>query len=126
QLASELLYSSPCLVLRGTFRPVTNTNLEILQKGSDQFIADGANKDSIKVLFEMTMTSLLAEGLLDKEDFLNRVDTLAALGHPVMVSNFLLFYQLKSYLRTCTQDRVALVIGATHLEKLFDENYYTE
>ncbi len=126
QLAGELLYSRPCLVLRGTFRPVTNTNLEILQKGTEQFIADGANKEKMKVLFEMTMSSIMNEGRLDKEDFLNRVDTLTALGHPVMVSNFSLFYQLKTYLRTCTQDRIALVIGASHLEKLLDEKYYAD
>lgn len=126
QLTSELLYSKPCLVLRGTFRPVTNTNLEILEKGVKQFVADGANPSTTQVLFEMTMNSLLEEGKLDKQDFLDRVDTLTALGHPVMVSNFFLFYQLKSYLRTCTKDRIALVIGASHLEKLMDEKHYQE
>lgn len=124
ELAGELLYDRPCLVFRGAFRPITNTNLEIFEKGTAQFVADGADKSRLKALFEITMNSLIEEGELDKKDFLDRVDTLCALGFPVMVSNFSLFYQLKTFLRTCTKDRIALVMGASHLEKLMDENYY--
>ncbi|MCB0411077.1 MAG: hypothetical protein KDD22_01035, partial [Bdellovibrionales bacterium] len=124
QLASELLYQRPCLIFRGTFRPVTNTNLEILEKSKEQFINCGVDPKRMRALFELTMHSLTDEGKLNKQDFLDRVDTLTALGHPVMVSNFFLFYQLKTYLRTCTKDQIALVMGASHLEKLFDEIYY--
>lgn len=123
--ATDALYHKPIFVLRGTFRPVTTTNLEILAKGLEQFKAHPllAGK-SPEVLFEITMNNLTREGDLDDEDFLHRVDTLNALGHKVLISKFYLFYQLKSFLRQCTDELIGIVIGASHLEKMFDPSFY--
>jgi hypothetical protein len=121
---SDALYHKPLFILRGTFRPVTTTNLEILNKGLEQFrkhpLCAGEEPE---VLFEITMNNLTADGF-DDEDFLNRVDTLSALGHKVLISKFYLFYQLKSYLRQCTDQMIGMAIGASHLEKMFDPIFY--
>jgi hypothetical protein len=122
--APDALYGKPLYVLRGTFRPVTTTNLEILTKGLEQFKKHPLCKSEPEVLFEITMNNLAAEGQIDSEDFLNRVDTLNALGYKVLISNFYLFYQLKSFLRQCSKDLLGIVIGASHLEKMFDPKYY--
>src|SRR5262249_19170504 len=76
------------------------------------------------VLFEMTTHNLATKEGVDGNDFLDRVDTLISLGHNVLISNFLLFYQLKSFLRMHTSENIFLVVGASHLEKLFDPNFY--
>ena len=122
QLLGDLIFGKSCLVLRGSFRPMTKTNQLLLDQGLQEL----TNQGSIEVqpLLEMTMNNLTSEGGLDQQDFLNRVDMIAALGLPVLVSRFFLFYQLKSYLRNCTKEKIALVIGASHLEKLFDEQHY--
>lgn len=122
---SDALFKQTIFVQRGTFRPVTKTNLEILERGLNQAKRDWDVKD-IKVLFEMTVHGLAADGKVDPNDFLQRVDTLSVLGHSVLVSNFFLFHGLKAYLRRYTDQPIGLVIGASHLEKLFDQKYYTE
>ncbi len=122
---SDALFKKPVLVQRGTFRPVTNTNVEILNRGLQQLQSDWKTKDA-QVLFEITMHNLSADGQLNPTDFLQRVDTLSALGHSVMISNYFLFYGLKSFLRRHTDQPIGLVIGASHLEKLFDVSFYKE
>ncbi len=122
---SDALFKKAVMVQRGTFRPVTNTNVEILERGLKQLQADWKTKDA-QVLFEITMHNLSAEGQLNPVDFLQRVDTLSALGRGVMISNFLLFYGLKSFLRRHTDQPIGLVVGASHLEKLFDVSFYKE
>lgn len=124
--AGDELFKRSVLIQRGTYRPVTNSNVEVLGKVLNQFKAHPlmAGQDP-KVLLEITMSNLaLDKGNVDNEDFLHRVDTLAALGHEVMVSNFRLFYQMKSFLRQYTDQTVGIVVGARNLPKMFDESYY--
>ncbi|MGZ3722873.1 MAG: hypothetical protein ACXVA9_08095 [Bdellovibrionales bacterium] len=125
--AGDALFRQPILVQRGTYRPVTNSNVAILDKVVAQFekhpLVKGANP---RVLFEITINSLSANAGtgIDDEDFLHRVDTLAALGHEVLLSNFQLFYQMKSFLRQCSAEALGIVIGASLLPKMFNEDYY--
>lgn len=121
---SDALYQKPILVQRGAFRPVTKVNVEILEKGLEQINKDLDGKKPT-LMFEITMQDWNAQTKdIDMNDLLDRVDTLCTLGHMVLVSNFFLFYQLKSYLRLHTSELVGLVIGASHLEKVFDAQYY--
>lgn len=121
---SDSLFHQPVLVQRGTFRPVTNVNVFLLERGLDQFKA-GLSKDMTpQVLFELTMEGLTSEGRLQDSDFLDRVDTLCALGHRVLLSKFKFFYEVKTFLRAYTDRPIALIIGAAHLQKLFDPEFY--
>lgn len=127
QHVGDSLFRQDVLVQRGTFRPITKSNLDISQKVFEQFkghpLLEGRTP---RVLFEITMNSLTGEGgQVDDEDFLHRVDTLTALGHEVLVSNFRLFYQMKFFLRQYTDRYIGIVVGAQLLPKMFDEQYYT-
>ncbi len=126
QLLADELYGTPALVMRGTFRPVTNTHLQILKKSKNQLCDLTECKRNPKVFLEMTMLSLQENGDLEEKDFLDRVDTITELGYNVLLSNFNLFYQLKNYLRTCTQETIAMVVGATLLDKILDANHYID
>ena len=123
--ASDSLYHKQLFVLRGTFRPVTNTNLEVLTKGLAQFkkhpLYDGKETET---LFEITMNNLARTGEIDNEDFLHRVDTLNTLGYKVLISKFYLFYQMKSFLRLCTNELIGISAGASLLEKMFEPSFY--
>jgi hypothetical protein len=123
----DTLFKKPVLVQRGTYRPITKSNEEILRRVLTQFKSrpELAGLESPKVLLEVTTKSLTqGEGSVDQEDFLHRVDTLSSLGHEVLVSNFQLFYQLKFFLRQYTREPIAMVVGASLLPKLFDPQFY--
>jgi hypothetical protein len=125
QQAGEVFYNRPVVVERGSFHPVTTLNLDMLRCSCAQFVqeADMVGKDPI-VLMEMTIHNLLDEGSLDLNDFLARVDTLNALGRPVMVSNFQEFFRLTAYFRRYTKERIAMAIGINTLLEIFKEKYY--
>ena len=123
--AADEIYNKAIFVQRGTFKPVTNTHLDIFEKGFSQFKSENKLKnDECLKLFEITMNQLLVEGKIDEQDFLNRVDTLSSIGQSVLISNFSLFYQLKKFFLRFSQKPVSLIIGANILSRLFEEKHY--
>jgi hypothetical protein len=85
---SEVLYKKAILVERGSFRPVTHVNVDMLTCATAQFVQEPLVKDKdVIVLMEITMNNLLAEGSLNAQDFLARVDLLADIGFTVLRDN---------------------------------------
>jgi hypothetical protein len=126
-LPSEVLYKRPVLVERGSFRPVTYVNLDILECARLQFMQDPAMKGEDPLpLMEITMNNLMATGEIDYEDFLARADILAATGATVLISNYFEYYRLVSYLARFTNKRIGLAIGILSLRDVFDEKYYQD
>ncbi|MCB0341998.1 MAG: hypothetical protein H6626_06795 [Pseudobdellovibrionaceae bacterium] len=127
QQLTDALYGKSVLVERGAFRPLTMTNLEIITRGKDQVIKDCRIKEKdLITLFEITMKHLKQEGHIDYQDFLQRVDTICALGYPVLVTNYPLYSQLNRYLRRCTHEHIAIIVGAASLPALFSEDAYKQ
>lgn len=121
---SDELFQKSVLIQRGIYHPVTNTHLDVLEKGTAQFKKEFPEEKKPLRLFEMSMKNLMQDGYLQEKDFLDRVSALTDLGFQVMVSNFHLFYKLKNFLRQYTQKPLTLIMSAAHLEKLFDPQYY--
>ncbi|PWT85444.1 MAG: nicotinate-nucleotide adenylyltransferase [Acidobacteria bacterium] len=122
---SEVLYKKAILVERGSFRPVTLVNEDMLRCALAQFLQEPAMKGvDVIVLMEITMANLLASGNIDHKDFLDRVDTLAAIGNNVLISNYLEFYRLTSYFRRYTKHMVGVAMGINNLLEIFNEKYY--
>ena len=71
---SEVLYKKAVLVERGSFRPPTHVNFDMLQCALEKFKADPAVEGKeVLPLFELTMRNLLAGGDdIDRRDFLAR------------------------------------------------------
>ena len=68
---SDILRKKNILTLRGSFRPVTKVNIDMLENGIKKFIDDKkVDKDNIQILFEITLSNLRAEGEVDERDFL--------------------------------------------------------
>lgn len=127
---SDAIYGKSLLIQRGTFRPVTVTHLDVLQKGLSQMKNDilqieGKNLDVLPIM-ELTMHNLTTDGHVNEKDFLARVETLTSLGLHVLISNFFLFYGLKRFIRRYNPHFMALVVGASHLNKLFTEEHYQD
>lgn len=131
---SEVLYKKPILVERGSFRPVTNVNLDMLQAARLQFVNHVAVQEGEKAepevvtLMELTMRNLRstsgADGDIDYDDFLARADVLAATGATVLISDYFEYYRLASYLRRYTKRSIGITMGVPSLIDLFDERYY--
>ncbi len=124
---SEVLYQKPVMIERGSFRPVTNVTVGMLEQALQQFHTDpeSGGEDPV-VVFEMTLNNLLTGERIDHRDFLARVDLLGAFGKMVMISNFTRFDLVVSCLRRYTHNWIGLVAGFPTLQEIFDEKYYAE
>ena len=122
---SAALRKRPILVERGSFNPVTDTNIDILESASRQFCADDdVDPSEVIELMEITMSDLAQDGEIDKRDFLARADLIAAAGKTVLISNYFEYYRLAAYLSRYTNQKIGLTLGASSLLDLFDEKYY--
>ncbi len=122
---SEVLYKKAILVERGSFRPVTHVNVDMLNCATAQFVQEPAVKGKdVVVLMEITMNNLLAAGQLDAADFLSRVDLLGDIGFTVLISNYSEYYRLTSYFRRYTKEMIGVAMGINNLLEIFNEKYY--
>ena len=126
-IPGELLWKKPVLLERGSFRPLTNPMLDMVERAQEQFVRDKLLQDDPPVvMFEMTLRQLQVGNVIDHRDFLDRVDTLGALGKPVLISNFLRYHRLVNYLSRQTDRPIALPIGLVRLRDVLDEKFYTD
>lgn len=125
ELASDALYKKAVLVERGSFRPVTKVNIDMLKCAGAQFIQEpeSAGKEII-VMAEITMNNLLASGDIDYSDFLHRIDSLATTGNYTLISNYFEFYRLTQYFRRYTKETIGITMGINNLLEVFNEKYY--
>ncbi len=122
---SEVLHKKAILVERGSFRPVTHVNVDMINCAAAQFVQEPAVKDKdVAVLVEITMNNLLSAGSLDAQDFLARVDLLTEIGFTVLVSNYSEYYRLTSYFRRYTGEMIGVALGINNLLEIFNEKYY--
>tara|TARA_B100001142_G_scaffold290270_1_gene307606 strand:- start:160 stop:1578 length:1419 start_codon:yes stop_codon:yes gene_type:complete len=125
QQPSDILYKKNILTMRGSFRPVTKVNIDMLEKGLKEFKNNPKVKnEDIEILFEITLSNLKADGEVDEQDFLDRADILCSLGYTVMISNYKKFYKLIEYLSKFTKSRMGLILGVDNLVDMFEEKYY--
>ena len=123
--SSEVLYKKSCLIERGSFRPVTKVNLDMLENARNQFIErDGVDEDELMVFMELTLGSLANEGSINYEDFISRIEVINACGYGVLVSNYFEYYKLASYVRRLVKKPIGLVMGLNNLADIFKQEYY--
>src|SRR5207237_5276002 len=123
---SDVLHNKAVLVERGSFRPPTHVNLDMLECALAKFKEDPACADKPMLpLMELTMRNLLAGGTeVDRRDFLARAELLAACGMTVLISDYFEYYRLAAYLALRTKERIGVVVGLPSVAELFDEKYY--
>jgi hypothetical protein len=125
---SVLLHNKAVLVERGSFRPVTYVNIDMIGCALAKFKEDPAVADKpILALMELTMRNLLAGGTeVDRRDFLGRAEVLGACGMTVIISDYFEYHRLAAYLSWRTRERIGIVLGVPSIFELFDEKYYTQ
>ncbi len=124
-LPAAILYKKNILALRGSFRPVTNVNMDMYEQSLKMFLEENkVEKENTLVIFEITLSNLRSDGEIDERDFMDRAELLCSLGQTVMISNFQEYYKVVEYFSDYTKARMGLAMGVSNLVDIFDEKYY--
>ena len=124
-LPASILYKKNILALRGSFRPVTQVNMDMYEKSLKMFYEENkVERENTLVIFEITLSNLRSEGEIDERDFMDRAELLCSLGQTVMISNFQEYYKVVEYFSSYTKARMGLAMGVSNLVDIFDEKYY--
>lgn len=123
KLAQDELYKKNIILTRGSYRPPTYVNVDILKTGLQNFSSDIEQKDVIS-LAEITINHLKEDGAITSEDFLARVDLLTSIGQKVLITNMPQFFNLTNYVSTFKPKNIGLVFGVYNFMQIFDEQYH--
>jgi len=119
------LYRKSLMVARGHYRPPTLVSLDVLRSGFDQFKSEETvDADKAHIMCELTLENLKVDGVIRKEDYMERARALGALGQSVIVSNCHNHQRLINYLSEFKIQHLGLVIGARELLEIINEKYY--
>ncbi|MDG1672037.1 MAG: TonB-dependent receptor [Akkermansiaceae bacterium] len=123
--AAEAFYKTPLLLLRGSFLPVTKLHLDMLTQAGEVFPSEGVSENArpCREVCEVSLSNLLRDGEVDLVSFLDRANTLQALGKVVMISNAPEFHRVAAMLRLYTREPVGMVLSIGLLNELFKEKW---
>ena len=87
---SEMLYKKNILTIRGSFKPVTKLNVDMIEQGYSAFgKLPSVNDSNSIVLAEISLNDRSGRDLkVSEEDLTVRIKLLNALGYSVMVSDY--------------------------------------
>jgi len=126
--AKDSLYKKNLVVLRGSFRPPTHVNMDMLKVGKEYFEKNLA-KDEVKkleVLPEISMSKLIERGEVDNKDFLARVELLTKLKQKVLITNFDGYFSLNMALQPICKKEILFVSGVYNLQEILDLEHYKD
>lgn len=126
-LAADELYKKIIQVVRGSYRPPTLVNVDMINAGKQKFSSDLKKKiEEITTICEITINNLGSVSGFNSQDFLARVDLLAALKQKVLISNFPQYYKLVNYFIDLKAKNIALILGGYNFKQIFDAQYHKE
>ncbi|RMG87597.1 MAG: TonB-dependent receptor [Bacteroidetes bacterium] len=122
--ASEFLYKKHALIVRGSYRPATLVNWDMIRKSFDQFQKEpSVDPEKAFLLTEITLDNLQSDGEINEKDFLDRTEILCETGHTVLISNCEKYQKLIHYLKDYKLKNLGLVIGVRQLHELIQTLY---
>jgi len=123
---AEMLYKKNVLTTRGSFRPVTRLNVDMLEQGFEAFKAHkGISEDNSILLAEISLNDAYGKDLgVPGEDLIERVELLNELGYSVMISDYTRYFSLRAYFRQYTAKQIGIVVGMINIKEIFDDKKY--
>lgn len=122
---ASALRKKDTVVIRGSFKPPTKVHIDMKEIAVKHFSKEkDIDPEKIIVVAEITMNELSGTGEDADSDFLARVDLLNELGFSVLISDYLRFFRLRSWIRRYTQNRIGIVLSVLDFDYLFAEDYY--
>lgn len=118
---AEALYRKPVMLLRGSFAPVMNVHLEMLDQARAGFVESLSSDDcgTAIELCEISIHNLLRGKGVELVDFLDRADALQALGKTVLVSRLSEFHRITAFLHRYTSKPIGIILSIGLLNELF-------
>ena len=125
-IPSEMLYKKNVLTIRGSFRPVTKLNVDMIEQGAKAFAKmEDVNLDNSIALAEISLNDAMGNDLMmPEEDIIVRVGLLNSLGYSVMVSDYTRYFSMRAYFRQFTDMQIGVVVGMVNIAQIFDETTY--
>jgi hypothetical protein len=123
---AEMLYKKNVITIRGSFRPVTNLNVDMIEQGKKAFYAQkGISEANTIAIAEISLNDAKGnDNHVPEEDLVQRVQLLNALGYNVMISDYTRYFSLRAYFRQYTKMHIGIVVGMINLKQIFDEESY--
>lgn len=120
--AGEFLYKKSVLIARGSYRPPTLVQEDMIRSAYEQFRAEpDVDAGNTFFLAEITLDNLRSDGELDERDFLDRADMLCALGQTVILSDCVQHRKLIAYFADYKVRRIGLAMGVRKLQHIIRE-----
>ena len=125
-IPAEMLYKKNVLTIRGTFRPVTNLNVDMMDQGLKFFCqTQGVTPDNCVALAEISLNDIHGNDLMVPEkDLIDSVRLLNSLGYSVMITDYTRYFSLRAYFRQFTKLQIGIVVGIMNIRQIFDESSY--
>ncbi len=123
---AEMLHRKNVLAIRGTFKPVTRLNVDMIEQGWKFFTKmSGVNKKNSVALAEISLNDMQGNDLkVSEDDLISRVGLLNSLGYSVLVSDYTRYFSLRAYFRQFTNLQIGIVVGIANIRQIFDEKSY--
>lgn len=109
------LYKRPVFVLRESFRPVLPVDLDMLSAATEQ-LQEAKDREAAVSLAEIPIADPAAQA-----DVLGRLDALAAVGLPTLVTDMGELFRVARFLRRYATPRVVFVASTQSFAALFDK-----
>ncbi len=127
---ADFLYKRPIVLMRGSFLPLCNIHLEMMDAVRTKFTETlpEAQHERVVDICEISLSNLLrGDGKeVDLLDFIDRADALAACGKTVMVTNITHFHRLSALLNQFTKEPIAIALSIGLLNELFKDKWATD
>ena len=123
---AEMLYKKNVLTIRGSFRPITNLNVDMIEQGKKSFFTQNdVNAKNTVAIAEISLNDAKGhDAKVPEEDIIQRVQLLNLLGYNVMVSDYTRYFSLRAYFRQYTKMQIGIVVGMVNIKQIFDEDSY--
>jgi hypothetical protein len=123
---ADILYKKNILTIRGSFRPVTNLNVDMIEQGQNSFSTlPGVDPSNTVAIAEISLNDAHGnDAKVPEKDIVARVQLLNSLGYNVMVSDYTRYFSLRAYFRQFTQLQIGIVMGMVNVKQIFDESFY--
>jgi len=125
-IPAEMLYKKNVLTIRGSFRPITRLNADMIEQGLKAFSKmEGVTRKNSIALAEISLNDMRGNDLkASEEDLIERVSLLNSLGYSVMISDHTRYFTLRAYFRQFTKLQIGIVVGIVNIAEIFAEDSY--
>ncbi len=122
---TDFLYKRPIVLLRGSFNPLCNIHLEMMESVRRKFSTTLNEKQNERIveICEISLSNLLRGKTVDLLEFLDRMDALAAKGKMVMVTNIRYFHRISELLNQFTAEPIAIALSIGLLHEIFNDKW---